>query len=248
VTPRSAGAPIPVDPLIEVINLTKEYGAPSPLRINQLRLSSCDRVVLSGLDPEAAETLMHLLTGASLPDAGEIRIEGRSTAEISTDTEWLASLDRFGMVSDRAVLFESLPTAASLALPFSLAIEPMPDDVRRQVEVLAADAGIERSRIDVPVSELAPAERLRVHLARAVAHRPQMVLLELPTSKIPGGAESQTFGELLHAVSAAQGFGWLAVSDDREFARASGGRHVELRRSGTFVSGRWRRWGWLRSS
>jgi hypothetical protein len=40
---------------------------------------------------------VHLVTGAALPDEGVVSIAGRDTRAISTDTEWLRSLDQFGI-------------------------------------------------------------------------------------------------------------------------------------------------------
>src|SRR6185295_19548033 len=100
-------------------------GALRPLRIATLTVRRGDHLAIQGLDARAAEAFSLLVTGAMLPDEGDIRVAGRSTRDIGTDTEWLASLDRFGMVTDRAVLIDGLSLAANLALPLTLAIDPM---------------------------------------------------------------------------------------------------------------------------
>ena len=41
-------------------------------------------------------------------------VAGRRTSEIATDTEWLSSLDRFGIVTHRAILLDSLSVAAKV--------------------------------------------------------------------------------------------------------------------------------------
>lgn len=234
------------EPLIEVLAVVKAYGRDEPLRVAQLRLASTDRVVLSGLDEAGAETFMHLLTGASLPEEGEIRIAGRATRDIATDAQWLDSLDRFGLVSDRAVLFEQMPTAASLALPMSLSIDPMSPELRRQVEEIASVVGLGAATLDAPVSALTAAERLRVHLARAIAHRPGFVLLERPTAHLESAAARRAFGELLATVSAARGFGWLAATNDLDFAAGTAAPRLALDSSGVVRETRRsaRRWAW----
>ena len=60
---------------------------------------------------------VHLVTGASVPDEGAVKVAGRDTRDIATDTEWLTSLDRFGIVTHRAVLLDGMSVAANLALP-----------------------------------------------------------------------------------------------------------------------------------
>src|SRR6476646_10819570 len=95
-------------PLLEIADLVKQYQSLRPLRISRLRLERGDRLVLAGFDAGAAEAFVLLVTGASVPDSGDIHVAGRNTREIATDTEWLLSLDRFGIVTARAVLIESL--------------------------------------------------------------------------------------------------------------------------------------------
>src|SRR6185436_1678093 len=98
-------------------------------------------------------------------------------SEIADADEWLASLDRFGIVSDRAVLLEGAPLLQNLALPFTLAIDPVPDDVRERVVALARECGIDPDRLDQIAGEANAATRARVHVARAVAVNPALLLL-----------------------------------------------------------------------
>jgi ABC-type lipoprotein export system ATPase subunit len=172
--------------------------------------------------------LMHLITGAAVPDAGDVRIAGRSTRDVATDTEWLQSLDRFGLVTARAVLLDGMSVAANLALPLTLAIDPLAPAVRARVEALAGEVGLPSDRLEVKASRLTASERLRVHLARALALRPELLLLEHPTRPLTVEEERRAFGARLREVAAARRLGWLALSDDTAFARASGGRHLRV--------------------
>ncbi len=231
------------DPVIEIAALTKHYQAGAPLRIETFVLAGADRVVLAGFDRLAAEMFVHLVTGAAVPDEGDVRIGGRNTRDFSTDTEWLASLDRFGLVSERAVLLDGLPTAANLALPITVAIDPLAPEVRAQVEALAAEVGLRRDRLDVRTSDLAPDERIRVHLGRALASSPDALLLEHPTSTLPP-ALAHGLASTLRRVSEARRIAWVALSDDANFARASGATRLTLKpETGELLeeSGLWRR-------
>jgi predicted ABC-type transport system involved in lysophospholipase L1 biosynthesis ATPase subunit len=215
-------------PLVEIVRVVKAYGAPQPLRIGTLTIHAGDRIALFGLDAAAAETLVHLITGASLPDEGVVRVGGRDTREIATDTEWLASLDRFGIVTARAVLMGALPIAANLALPLTLSIDPMSAETRTAVEALADQVGLSRERLGAAASSLAPAELVKVHLARALALRPELLLLEHPTATIENAASSRTIGQCLADAVAGSSVGWLALTGDGEFWKASNSTRVEL--------------------
>jgi ABC-type transporter Mla maintaining outer membrane lipid asymmetry ATPase subunit MlaF len=232
-------------PIVEIQGVIKAYPALRPLRLEELVVSGADRLVLRGLDAGAAEMFVHLVTGAALPDEGTVRVSGRDTREIATDTEWLTFLDRFGIVTHRAVLIDKLPVAANLALPLTLSIDPMPDAVRSQVAGLAAGVGLASDCLDRPVAELDDVGRLQLHLARAIANRPAMVMLEHPTSQLDARDASARFGQALRSVSDARGFGWIALSEDQAFADASGGRVMVLDAASGRLSSAgkgWRRW------
>lgn len=213
-------------PLFVFEGVVKPCGGPEPLRISRFAFSAGDRVVLSGLDAPAAEMFMHVLTGAALPETGRVDVFGRSTREIATDTAWLESLDRFGLVSNRAVLLNQSTIAQNLALPLTLSIDPMAADVRALVERMAADVGLPSARLDAVAGTMNPEERMRAHLARAIALNPDVLLLEHPTATL--GDRAAAFGETLRAMSAARGLSWLAITDDAGFARAAGGRALRL--------------------
>lgn len=234
-----------VEPIIHIAALSKTYAALRPLRVAQLSVNRRDRIVLSGFDEMAAEMFVYLVTGAALPDEGHVRVAGRDTREIATDTEWLSSLDRFGIVTHRAVLLEGLSVAANLALPLTLSIDPMADDVRARVTRDAIEAGLTSGRLDGPVAALTEDDRLRVHLARAAAVGPELIMLEHPTRRLDQAGQSAAFGETLQALSASRGFGWIAISEDESFAKASGGARLRLDPATGRIgaAGWWRRWG-----
>jgi predicted ABC-type transport system involved in lysophospholipase L1 biosynthesis ATPase subunit len=233
-------------PLISVAGVRKSYGNPQPLAVQALQLAPRDRVSLAGLGTGAAEMLINLITGAAVPDEGLVRIAGQDTRGIETDTQWLSSLDRFGLVTHRAVLIEKLPVAANMALPLTLAIDPMTNETREAVERLAEEVGLPLARLSVPAGELAPAERLRVHLGRALALAPEFLLLEHPTAPIDRADPARAdIGRTLRAIGERRGIGWLALTDDDTFAAAAGGRRLRLGESGrvqpaTFWARIWR--------
>ena len=215
-------------PLIHLTGILKKYQALRPLRIAEFSAGRQDRLVLSGFDAMAAEMFVYLVTGAALPDEGEVIIAGRSTRDIATDTEWLASLDRFGIVTHRAILLESTSVASNLALPLTVAIDPMTPEMRARVEADAADVGLPREKLDGPAHALTPAERLRLHLARAVAVGPDVLMLEHPTSTLDKPDDAVAFGETLKTLAAKRGFGFVALSEDDAFGKASGGKTLKL--------------------
>jgi ABC-type lipoprotein export system ATPase subunit len=236
----------PAAPLIDITGLAKAYSSGPPLRIARLSVHRHDRLALVGLDEGASETLLHLVTGAAVPDEGTVLVAGHDTRAIATDTEWLASLDRFGLVTDRAVLIEKLPIAANLAMPLTLSIDPMSDAVLAQVTALASDVGLDAGRLQSEAASLDPVERVRVHLARAVAPGPQLLLLEHPTARVKNRRDSIALGETLKRVSGQRDTGFVALTEDREFAAAAGAIVLRIDRATGVLArdGWWQRlWG-----
>ena len=127
--------------------LRKQYQALRPLRVRDLTIGAGERVALAGLDLGAAEVLVNLVTGASVPDEGEVIVLDHSTRAISDGDEWLASLDRFGIVSPRAVLLDGATLLQNLVMPFTLEIDPIPAAVEATASALGIECGIAADRL-----------------------------------------------------------------------------------------------------
>ena len=214
-------------PILRLANVRRAYNGLRPLRINELSIGAGERVAVSGLDAGAAEVLVNLVTGASVPDEGEVLVLGQSTTSISDGEAWLASLDRFGIVSPRAVLLDAATLLQNLAMPITLDIEPVPADVAAQVVRLARDAGIEERWLERPIAALDAAIRARAHLVRAVALDPSLLIIEHPTVGFAAG-EGKAFGEIVAAVAAARSLATLIISEDVEFSAAAATRRLAL--------------------
>ena len=216
--------------ILAISGLQKHYAGLRPLRIRELTLSEGERVAITGLDAAAAELLVNLITGAALPDQGTIEVLGQRTADIASGDDWLASLDRFGIVSTRAVMMEGATLAQNLAMPFTLEIDPIPDTVRARVETLAAQCGIAADRaaaLDRPAGDAPPDTRMRAHLARAIALSPRLVLFEHPTATVPESAR-RAFADDVVRVLTEKGLTALVMTEDVDFARQVGRRVLAL--------------------
>lgn len=213
--------------VLEMSSVSKAYGALRPLRIQRLAVAPAEQVAMSGLDQPAAEVFISLVTGASLPDSGDIRVFGRSTADITGSEEWLATLDQFGIVSDRAALLESLTVIQNLAVPFSLDIEPPSEEVRLQAAALAHEVGIAEPAFDRPVAELDGAGRVRLRLGRALAMNPRLLLIEHPTVGV-APADAPRLGRELRSVATRRGTAAVVITADRDFASAVAVRRLAL--------------------
>lgn len=213
--------------ILEIIGVRKQYQGLRPLRIHALSIEPGERVALSGLDAGAAEVFVNLVTGASIPDEGQVIVNGRATASISDGDEWLTWLDQFGIVSPRAVLLDAATLLQNLAMPITLDIEPVQADVAARVVRLAGDVGIPETMLDRPIAALDAAMRARAHLVRAIALDPSLLIMEHPTVGFATG-DRKAFGEIVASVAAARSLTTVIVSEDAAFAEAAASRRLAL--------------------
>ena len=221
------------DPLVVAHQVVKDYSALRPLRIEHLTVSASEIVSVIGLDAPGAETLVGLLTGAIVPDTGDVRLFGRSTKEVADSEAWLAMLDGVGILTDRAVLIGQFTVEQNIAMPFTLAVDPIAEEVRPQVEALAHEIGLEGGDLKAPVGTSSPEIQARVRLARALALNPTLLLAEHPSASLPRDRARVLCGE--HQPHRA-GPGDCGACDHggRDFCRRPGRRRAAAR------GGHWR--------
>ena len=215
------------EPAVRLERVSKSYGGLRPLRIAELTILAGERVAIGGIDAPGAELLVNLVTGASLPDEGDVRTFGRPTAEISSADEWLAWLDHFGIVSERGVLLEESTLLQNLALPFSLQIDPVPADIAERVSALAGECGIPLTVLSTPAAAASPDVRMRAHLARAVALAPRLLLVEHPTGRVPESGREALARDIAR-VCEARALPALVLTNDDAFAAAVATRSLTL--------------------
>lgn len=215
------------DSVLELLSVSKNFGGLRPLRIDHLLLRAGEHLAILGLDRPAAEILINLLTGVTLPERGEVLLFGRSSRTIQDGAEWLAIADRFGIVSERAVLLEGLSVVQNLAVPFSLDIEPPPDAVRQRAVAIGREVGLDDTDLDRSVAQTGGSLRLRLRLARALALDPAIILLEHPTAAVER-SEVVGLGHSIRLVVERRGVASLTLTADPDFAAAAARRVLTL--------------------
>lgn len=220
-----AGAPL------QIRGLVRSYGGLRPLRLTSLAIAPRERVSIDGIDAAGAEVLVNLVTGAALPDEGTVTVFGRATSEISDPDEWLASLERFGIVSPRAVLMEGATLEQNLAMPFTLEIDAIPAEIAARVAALAVECGIVAAAgpgwRGVVAGHTAQDVRARLHVARALALEPELAVLEHPTAGVDERARRTLADDVSRALDA-RGLAALVITQDDVFASRVAHRRLRL--------------------
>ena len=205
--------------VVRLRDVTKRYHGLRPLRVRRVDLRRGETLAFLGFDQTAAEVLVDLITGATVPDEGEVTVLGRTTTSITDGHMWLDMLDQCGVISERAVLVEQFTAEQNLAIALSLDVEDMPDGVRSEVRRLAQEAGVTEAELAQPVSVLSSTARLRIRLGRALALGPQILLAEHPSASLTPN-ETPAFAADLSDIVAKRRLAALVLTADSTFARA----------------------------
>lgn len=212
---------------LHLSGVSKSYGALRPIRIEKLLVQEGESVALVGLDQPASETFISLVTGASLPDRGDVQVFGQLTRDIADSSEWIANLDRFGIVSDRAALLEALTIVQNLALPFSLDVEPLAADIRLKATGLAQEVDIPEELWENRAADLSGVVRSRMRLGRALALGPALLLVEHPTALVQS-TERMGLARTIRAVADRRRIATVTLTADGSFAATVASRVLTL--------------------
>jgi predicted ABC-type transport system involved in lysophospholipase L1 biosynthesis ATPase subunit len=214
-------------PLLDISGLVKDYKALRPLRIKSLNVNPGDVLAVSGLDALASETFVHLVTGATLPDSGDVSLFGQNTRTIADSAAWLKSLDGVGMVTSRGIVIGMFTVLQNIAMSFTLEVDPIDPEVLPKATALATEVGLDASDFDVAAGSARPDAHMRIHLARALALEPRLLIAEHPSASLPRETVS-AFGADLARLARSRGLALLALTADDELAKAIGGQRLEL--------------------
>ncbi len=201
--------------IIEAENLGFSYGGEKVFSGVNFAVREGDFVALIGNNGAGKSTLMRLLLGEMTPGEGRVRLFGQ---EVSRFRAW----PRIGYVpqnaaragqdfpaSVREIVEANLYAGAGLFRRPGRALRERAADALRQVDM----AGFEKRAI----GELSGGQQQRVMLARVLAGRPEVMLLDEPTS----GVDSRTV-EALYALLARLNRGGLTIlMVTHDVARAS---------------------------
>jgi osmoprotectant transport system ATP-binding protein len=161
--------------VIELAGVTKEYGAITALHATSLVFAPRATTVLIGPSGCGKSTLLRIVAGLVLPDAGDVRIDGRPVTRAGSVEQRRA----MGYVIQDGGLFPHLTAEANVTL-LARYLRREPRTIEDRVDALAELVRLPRAALQRYPRELSGGQRQRVGIMRALMLDPDVLLLDEP--------------------------------------------------------------------
>lgn len=185
-------------PVVEARSL--EYRVPDRpiLRGADLSVGPGETVAIVGPSGSGKTTLLRCLAGIVSPGSGEVWLAGRPLHRLSPSQRAAVRLRAVGFVFQFAELLPELTVRENVQLP--LLLQGIPRRASRaSADDLLAAVGLRGRGEDSP-AQLSGGEAQRVAVARALAHRPSVVLADEPTGALDESTATRVLNLLLRLV------------------------------------------------
>jgi ABC-type lipoprotein export system ATPase subunit len=173
---------------LALIGVTKTRGrghrAVRVLKGATLEIQPGEFVLLEGPSGSGKTTLLGVAGGLLSPDSGDVILAGRPLHLVSRDARGAIRATHAGIVFQRANLLPGLTVRENILLMSRIAGMTSDDGNRETVRLLEV-LGLSAHAGRYP-AELSGGEEQRVAVARALVHRPQVVLADEPTGNLDG--------------------------------------------------------------
>lgn len=166
--------------MIDVQGVYKAFGGHEVLSGVDLRIEKGESMVVIGGSGSGKSVLMKHVIGLLKPDSGSVLLDGVELQ--SLDERGLNEVrKKFGMLFQGAALFDSMKVWENVGFVLLRAKVMSPDKVKEMAVRTLALVGL-RDVEDLMPSELSGGMKKRVGLARAIAHEPEVLLYDEPTT------------------------------------------------------------------
>ena len=212
--------------MIEVSQIKKSFGDQVVLNSVSFSVKEGESVAIIGRSGTGKSVLIKHLVGLLSPNEGSVRVDGQDLVGM-TERQLLGVRQKFGMLFQSAALFDSMSVHDNIAFPLRRSGVTEIAEIDRRVEEVLGLVELPGVGGKMP-SELSGGMQKRVGLARAIVHRPQIILYDEPTTGLdPVVADS--IDQLMMRVRDNYKVTSIVITHDMRCARRMGQRIIYLR-------------------
>lgn len=173
-----ANAPLP-DGGLEVISIAKSYDKRSVLSDISLTVGKGEVLGLLGPNGAGKTTCFYSIMGLVKPDSGRILMDGEDVTNLPMYRRAILGL---GYLPQETSIFRGMTVEQNIMCVLEM-VEPDSGTRKAELERLLDDFGLTRLR-ESPAMALSGGERRRCEIARALAAKPSIMLLDEPFAGI----------------------------------------------------------------
>ena len=195
-----------------------------------LSLDAGDFVALMGPSGCGKSTLLHMCGAMDRPSSGTLVLNGRDLAQLGDDALTRVRREEVGFVFQFFNLLPTLTIGDNIALPCLLA-GMKPDEANTRARALAERVAISH-RLDHFPQQVSGGEMQRAAIARALVHRPTLLVADEPTGNLDSDNGTRVLS-LLGELNREMGVTILLATHSEEVAAAA--KRVVRMKDGKFV-------------
>ena len=215
--------------MIILKNLSREYTSGQrtvhALDGVSLEIARHEFVAISGPSGCGKSTLIHLLAGLDRPTAGEILVGDLALHKANDAALTEFRRHQVGLVFQFFNLLPTMNVRENVSLPLLLQ-GVSPSESEKRADALLELVGL-RERADHFVHQLSGGEQQRTAIARALIHRPSLLIADEPTGNLDSHSAASVM-ELLEKIGREGMTTLIVVTHSDEVARAAS-RRIEMR-------------------
>ena len=216
------------EPLLEAHNLIKDYGAARVINDVSLQLFRGETLGLVGESGSGKSTIARLSLRLIEPTSGRVLFRpldaNGQPRELDllhiTPTEMRHLRRKLSIVfqDPYAALDPRMTVRQTLCEPFAIHNEEPPEGIASRISTLLSEVGLDASALRRYPHEFSGGQRQRINIARALALRPELLVLDEPVSALDVSVGAQVVN-LLRSLQRTHGLTYLFISHSMPLVR-----------------------------
>lgn len=166
--------------MIKIAGIYKSFNNNRVLRDLSLEINDAETITIIGGSGTGKSVLLKNIMGLLKPDKGEIYIDGQEITRLK-EGELLEIQKKFGYLFQGAALFDSLTVEENVGFGLKNLNQLPVAEIKERVRECLSMVGLKNVE-NLKPAELSGGMKKRVGLARAIAHKPEYILYDEPTT------------------------------------------------------------------